>query len=126
MSLTTAQLEETLKIRSWGKWAKPRIERELGAKCPWWVDLMKEGWRESSRDYVEPITDEYGLMLDRMISATGEESRLILTSLYCFGYGVNLIASNSRYSKYDVRSIRDSALNQLYGALHLVAELDAE
>jgi hypothetical protein len=123
VSVTVTKIEDDIQIMAWGQWARPRIERMLGAKSPGWVELVKSGAGWADKESPPPVyaraPDEYCEALDRMIAAMGPDVVRVMVALYCFRRSLNAVSRASGMSKQRVMQLRDSALNQLYGALYL-------
>lgn len=123
MALSVRQIEDDIQIHAWGRWARPRIDRMLGAKAPGWTRLVAEGagWGDQEPAAVPApyAPEEHCERLDRMIASMGPQTVAVLVALYCYGRSLNDVARQCRLSNRKVMQIRDCALNMLYGALYL-------
>lgn len=123
MALSVSQLEDDVQIHSWGRWARPRVDRMLGAKTPGWTWLVPHGagWGEKDPAPAPPpfAPEEYCEALDRMIASMGAETVAVMVALYCYRRSLSFVAGASGLSKQKVIQIRDCALNRIYGALYL-------
>lgn len=123
MALSVTQLEDGVAILAWGRWARPRIDRMLGAKAPGWTWLVAEGagWGDQEPAAVPApyAPEEYCEALDKMIASMGPETVAVMVALYCYRRSLSSVARASRMSKQKVIQVRDCALNRLYGALYL-------
>lgn len=123
MAVTVTKIEDDVMIMAWGQWARPRIERMLGAGRPGWAELVPRGtgWADDApaRYPYTRASDEYCEALDRMIAAMGPDVVRVMVALYCFRRSLNAVCRASGMSKQRVMQLRDCALNQLYGALYL-------
>lgn len=123
MAVTLTKIEDDVRIMAWGQWARPRIDRMLGAGCSAWAQLVPRGlgWADDMAhgpSYTH-ASDEYCEAVDRMIASMGPDVIRVLVALYCYRISLNAVSRNSGMSKQKVMQVRDSALNQLYGALYL-------
>lgn len=118
--MTLQKIEDDLLIWSWGRWARHRIDRELGCKEAPWAYMMKTG---SGYDMVlaaPPVApDGWCERIDRMIASMGEDVRVVMVGLYCLGVSRNSVARFRNISTRQVDQIRGACLNQLFGALFL-------
>lgn len=110
----TESLEDTLLIRSWGKWGRPHF---VGTKAPGWVKEIISGWRESPKECIPDIDEEYALKLDRLIARMPETRKATLIGLYVYRTPLNQLAKVLHTTKYHVMNERDAALWYLLGAL---------
>lgn len=114
-TLGTSELEEVIKIRSWGFWAK---ETSRGRYPPWVYEMQKDYNRLHS-SLPEPISEEYAARLDGMIAKLPDRQKGALIGLYVGLRGVNELARIMNTTKYVIRNERDAALHILYGALKI-------
>lgn len=121
--MNVTKMEDDIGIWSWGQWAQPRLDRMMGVKGSGLAELIKQGsgWGDAAPSYSPPprLPEEYCENLDRMIAAMGPEVVRVMVALYCYRMSLRGVARAARLSHHQVGQVRDSALNQLYGALFL-------
>lgn len=113
-TLNTEALEDLLQIRSWGRWAKPQF---VGHKTPGWVKEILSGWRESPREYVPEVSDEYAMALDSLIARLPDRRKKVIIGIYVFRMPITYLSRKLSTSKHTVIQERDAAMWYLYGAL---------
>lgn len=121
--LSPEQMAEILMLPSWGKWARPRYNAELGAKPPGWVREIPSGWREEKPVYFVPIEDEYAERLDAAICEfLSESQRDVLREIYVYEYPFKVIVRRLKRSLHNIRQDRDTGVGMLYGAFRFSAK----
>lgn len=111
------ELEETLRLWEWGKWARSAWLRPM--KMPGWVKEIKTLDREKTLGrIIGDIPDEYGEFLDRKISVLNKENLInadVIVNIYVNLRSVDETARDMKVSKHTVRKEREGAIRTLYG-----------
>lgn len=118
---TIAEMEETLKIRSWGRWAYWNAYMEVGIKIPAWAKDYRPPWPESPSPQPPYISEEDAASLDNLICFLPEDMRDVLKAIYVHGMTSRQAAASLGKSRHSIEQARDAALNRLYGALAMRA-----
>ena len=117
-SETRGNLEDVLMLPSWGLWARPRIDRELGAKAAGWTTQIEEGYKEEPEHYVPPIEEDYAEVLDALMCALlSNHQKDVLVEIYVRRMPIKIAAKRLKSTIHKVRQERDIATGCLYGAL---------
>lgn len=96
-------IEDTLRIKSWGKWASEGIKSGKIASPPW-AKQYQAPWKDDPDELLVPIDDDYGMRLDKEMLGLEEKQRKMIVMIYVWKMPVTSIAkalNTRRQSVYD-------------------------
>lgn len=110
-----------LMLWEYGKWAR-QCDAVPRLKPPSWAREMVESGQDREKTLVrvlKDISDEYAMQLDRTIAGLQPILKGFIIVYFINNVPISKIAKYLEISETSVRGIKSSAVDQIYGALHL-------